>query len=198
MPGRYIAFEGGEGSGKSTQAHRLAQRIGAIRTFEPGATPLGVELRSLLLDVGRPTMGARAETLLMAADRAEHLAQVVEPALAEGRHVVSDRSLYSSMAYQGGARSLGLDAVRSINEWAVADRLPDIVVFLDLDPQAAVERLVRSLDRLEQAGPDFHRAVYDAYCSMAAADPDTWVVIDAAQPVDAIEAAIWAVVEPRL
>ncbi len=198
MTARYIAFEGGEGSGKSTQARRLAQRIDAIRTFEPGATPLGIELRSLLLDVDQPEIDPRAETLLMAADRAQHLATVVRPALADGRHVVADRSLYSSMAYQGGARGLGLDAVRAINQWAVVDRLPDVVVFLDLDPVAANERLARSLDRLEQEGVDFHRAVYEAYRAMAAADPGTWIVIDAAKEPDDIESAIWAEIERRL
>lgn len=198
MSGRYIVFEGGEGSGKSTQARRLAQRIDAIRTFEPGATPLGIELRSLLLDAERPAIDPRAETLLMAADRAQHLATVVVPALAAGRHVVSDRSLYSSMAYQGGARGLGLAAVRDINVWAVADRLPDVVVFLDLDPRVAGERLVRSLDRLEQEGERFHRAVYDSYRSMAEAEPDTWIVIDADQTPDAIESAIWSAIEGRL
>ena len=99
---RYIVFEGGEGSGKSTQAARLATRIDAHLTFEPGATALGSELRAMLLDVGRATVGARAETLLMAADRAQHVVDVVEPVLGAGRHVVSDRCLYSSMAYQGG------------------------------------------------------------------------------------------------
>ncbi len=198
MSGRYIVFEGGEGSGKSTQAHRLAQRIDAIRTFEPGATPLGIELRTLLLDLDRPPIDPRAETLLMAADRAQHLATVVEPALAAGRHVVSDRSLYSSMAYQGGARGLGLDAVRTINTWAMADRLPDIVVFLDLDPRSAQERLTRSLDRLERAGDRFHQAVYDAYHAMAADDPETWIVIDAGAAPDAIELAIWSAIEEKL
>ncbi len=198
MPGRYIVFEGGEGSGKSTQARRLAGRISAIRTFEPGATPLGIELRSLLLDVDQPPISARAETLLMAADRAQHLATVVEPALARGQHVVSDRSLYSSMAYQGGARGLGLEPVRSINLWAMADRRPDIVIFLDLAPADAHGRLARSLDRLEQEGLDFHQAVHDSYHTMAAADPDTWVTIDAAGSPDEIEAQIWDAVEGRL
>ena len=104
---RYIVFEGGEGSGKSTQAARFAARIDARLTFEPGATALGAELRAMLLDVGRATVGARAETLLMAADRAQHMVDVVEPTLESGRHVVSDRSFYSSMAYQGGGRRLG-------------------------------------------------------------------------------------------
>jgi dTMP kinase len=188
---RYIAFEGGEGSGKSTQAVRLASRIGAHLTFEPGATPLGVELRSLLLDIARPAVNARAETLLMAADRAQHLFAVVEPMLASGRHVVSDRSLYSSMAYQGGGRGLGLGAVAAVNAFATDNRLPDTVVFLEVEPEVARRRLASGLDRLEREGLEFHRAVHAAYREMAAADPERWIVVDATGSPDRIEAEVW-------
>lgn len=198
MPGSYLVFEGGEGSGKSTQARRLAARLDAVLTFEPGATALGAELRSLLLDADRPSIDARAETLLMAADRAQHLAEVVEPALRAGRHVVSDRSLYSSMAYQGGARGLGIESVLEINRWAVHDRLPDVVILLDLPPDQASGRLRRSLDRLEREGAEFHQVVHDSYRAMAGADPDRWIVVDASMTPDAIEAAVWGELEGRL
>ncbi len=197
-PARYVVFEGGEGSGKSTQAKRLARRLDACLTFEPGATPLGAQLRSILLDVDRPVVGARAETLLMAADRAQHLADVVEPALAAGRHVVSDRSLYSSMAYQGAARGLGIAEVQRINQWAIADRLPDAVVLLDLEPGRARNRLSRSLDRLEREGAEFHRAVHDGYRLMAAADPERWIVVEAGGRIADIEAEIWSRLAPWL
>lgn len=198
VAGSYLVFEGGEGSGKSTQARRLAARLDAVLTFEPGATALGSELRSLLLDADRPSIDARAETLLMAADRAQHLAEVVNPALQAGRHVVSDRSLYSSMAYQGGARGLGIESVLEINRWAVNGRLPDTVILLDLSPDHAVGRLRRSLDRLEREGAEFHHAVHASYRSMAESDPGRWIVIDASRSLDAIEDAIWAEVEGRL
>lgn len=195
---RYIVFEGGEGSGKSTQARRLARRIGARLTFEPGATRVGAELRSILLDPDRGPIDSRAETLLMAADRAQHLVEVVEPELASGRHVVSDRSLYSSLAYQGGGRGLGVDAVGAINDWAISGRHPDLVVFLDIDPGSAGHRLSRSLDRLEREGAAFHRSVHDTYVALAGADPDRWFVIDATPESDVVEAAVWAIIEPRL
>ena len=124
--GLYIALEGGEGSGKSSQAKALARKLDAVLTREPGGTPLGVELRKLLLSPDLPSVSARAEALMMAADRAEHMAVVVEPALAAGRHVVSDRSVYSSLAYQGGARALGVEAVLAMNEFALNGRLPDV------------------------------------------------------------------------
>lgn len=175
----YIAFEGGEGSGKSTQAAVVAERLGALLTREPGATPLGAELRRLLLGAGDWTVGARAEALMMAADRAQHLAEVVVPALAAGRHVVSDRSAYSSLAYQGGGRELGIEAVRRVNDWAIDRRWPDVVVYLRVDRDVARSRLDRALDRLEREGEAFHGRVAAAFDDLAASDPDRWLIIDA-------------------
>jgi dTMP kinase len=194
----YIAFEGGEGCGKSTQAALLADRLDAVLTREPGGTSLGVDLRRLLLTPGSSVIGPRAETLLMAADRAEHLDTVVAPALAAGRPVVSDRSAYSSLAYQGGGRGLGVDAVRAVNEWAVGSRWPDVVVLLDLAPDRAVARLGRQLDRLEQEARAFHEAVRDTYRQLAAAEADRFVVLDAEAPVAVLAERVWAEVSPRI
>lgn len=187
----YIAFEGGEGSGKSTQARILARRIDARLTFEPGASELGAELRRLVLGVGEAPVGPRAETLIMAADRAQHLADVVGPTLDAGRHVVSDRSAYSSLAYQGGARGLGVEAVRRVNDWAIAGRWPDRVVLLDADPAAAHKRLERSLDRLEQESVDFHATVRATYLDLAAAEPDRFVVLSAEGTIEEIAETVW-------
>jgi dTMP kinase len=194
----YIAFEGGEGSGKSTQAALVADRLDAVLTREPGATPLGAELRTLLLGSGEWTVGPRAEALMMAADRAQHLREVVLPALTEGRHVVSDRSAYSSVAYQGGGRELGFDEGRTINPWAVYGRWPDVVVYLRVDREVAVARLDRPLDRLERESADFHRRVADAFDCLAADEPERWLVVDGDRPRDEVTDDIWAGIEPRL
>jgi dTMP kinase len=193
---RYVAFEGGEGSGKSTQARLLAERVGGIVTFEPGGTVLGQELRRLLLHSEKAPLGPRAETLLMAADRAQHLDQVVLPSLDSGRHVVSDRSAYSSLAYQGGGRGLGIEPVREINDWAVAGRWPDAVVLLEVSADAAAARLDRDLDRLEREAGAFHQAVRRTFGELAAADPDHWHVIKADEPIDDVAAAIWEALCP--
>ena len=195
----YVAFEGGEGSGKSTQAKILASRLDdAVVTREPGATSLGARLRELLLTTENMAIGARAETLLMAADRAQHVADVVRPALADGKVVISDRSVFSSLAYQGGGRELGIDEVRSINDWVLDGCWPDIVVLLDVDRETARARLHRSLDRLEQASENFHLRVSDSFRQMAADDPQRWIVVPADQPVDDVAVEVWAAISGRL
>lgn len=194
----YVAFEGGEGSGKSTQAAIVAERLGAVLTREPGATALGGELRRLLLGTGDWTVGARAEALMMAADRAQHLEEMVVPTLAAGQHVISDRSAYSSLAYQGGGRELGLDQVRAINDWAIAGRWPDLVVYLRVDREVARARLNRSLDRLEQEGEAFHERVGVAFDRLAADEPDRWLVIDGDRDPDVVTADIWRQLGARL
>ena len=132
MTGRFIAFEGGEAAGKSTQAARLADRLGAVLTREPGGTRTGEHIRSLVLDPRTGVLDARAEALLMAADRAHHVASVVRPAIEDDRHVVTDRYLYSSVAYQGHGRGLGAAQIRDLSLWATGDLEPDLVVFLDV------------------------------------------------------------------
>lgn len=194
----YVALEGGEGSGKSTQAKRLARRLDAVLTREPGGTTLGAELRRLLLAPDLPEVSARAEALLMAADRAEHMVRVVEPALGGGRHVVSDRSVYSSLAYQGGARGLGIDAIRSLNRFALDDRLPDLIVLLAVPPDVAAGRLSGIPDKLEAAGRRFHQTVAATYDQLAASEPDRFVVIPGEGSPQQIHQKIWAAVTTRL
>lgn len=195
---RYIAFEGGDGSGKSTQAALLAERLGAVLTREPGGTELGQELRRSLLNPGEAPIGVRAETLLMAADRAQNVSELVEPALAAGRMVISDRSAYSSLAYQGGGRELGVEQVRDINDWALAGLWPDLVVFLDIEPEVSKTRLAGGLDRLEREDFGFHKRARDVYLSLSKADPVGWLGVDAAGTVDEVAARVWKALEPRL
>ncbi len=182
--GRYIVFEGGEGAGKSTQARLLAGRLGAVLTREPGGTALGARLRSLLLDPDAVPVSHRSEALMMAADRAQHLEEVVRPAVGAGRHVVSDRSVYSSLAYQGGGRDLGVDEITRLNEWAMGGFWPDVVVLLDIDPLHATDRLKGSLDRLEREGPRFHQTVAQTFRRLAESDPERWIVLDARGEVE--------------
>lgn len=194
----YIALEGGEGSGKSTQAKRLARRLDAVLTREPGGTTLGAELRRLLLAPDLPAVSARAEALLMAADRAEHMERVVEPALAAGRHVVSDRSVYSSLAYQGGARGLGVETIRDLNHFALAGRLPDLVVLLTVPSDVAATRLSGIPDKLEAAGQRFHEEVAATYRRLADEEPDRFAIVSGAGKPQEIEQGVWSAVIDRL
>ncbi len=196
MNGRYIAFEGGEGSGKSTQARVLARRIDAVLTHEPGKTPLGAQLRQLLLGTDQAPVGARAETLMMAADRAQHIEQVVAPALTDGRHVVSDRTAYSSLAYQGGGRGLGVDAVRTVNDWALDGHWPDVVVLLDCPPGQG-PRGRPGNDRLEQEAADFHEAVRTTYLAVADEEPERFIVLPALGTIDEVADRVWAALTDR-
>ena len=195
----YIAFEGAEGCGKSTQARVLAAAIDAVHTRETGGTAIGARLREILHDVDVTDLDDRAEALITAADRAQHLAQVVRPALAAGRHVVSDRSVYSTLAYQGYGRELPLDDLRRINDWAVAGTWPQLVILLTVSPETTARRMgKRDLDRFERQGDAFHQRVADGFAAMALADPDHWVVIDADRPVDEVSRDIREAVRERL
>jgi dTMP kinase len=196
--GRFVAIEGGEASGKSTQARILAERLGAVLTREPGGTAIGARIRDLVLDPGATALSDRAEALLMAADRAQHVAELVGPALASGRDVVSDRFLGSSLAYQGFGRGLPVEEVRRLSLWATAGLEPDVVVLLDVPESVAAARLVLASDRMEAAGPAFHRAVADGYRSLAAASPERWVVVDGTGEVDEVGTAVHAAVRARL
>lgn len=188
-----IAFEGGEGSGKSTQARLLAERLGAVLTHEPGATETGARIRALLLD---PTAAVDActEALLMAADRAQHLAEVVAPALARGQHVVTDRYLYSSLAYQSYGRGLDLQEVRHLSAFAGAPEA-DLVLLVVVSPEERGRRVKASPDRIEASGVEFHRRVEDGFLALAAADPHRWVVIDGNGPVDEVAELVWSAVQ---
>jgi len=198
-PGRYIVFEGAEACGKSTQAARLAARLDAVLTRETGGTDIGRRIREILHDTAVDNLAPRAEALLTAADRAQHIEQIVAPALSAGRHVVSDRSVYSTLAYQGYGRMLPLDEVREINQWAVHSWWPELVVLIEVDPAVLDERMRdRDLDRFEREGDDFHGRVRAGFAEMAAADPHRWVVIDGNRPLDAVEADIATAVRERL
>jgi dTMP kinase len=191
--GRFIALEGGEASGKSTQVSRLAERLGAVQTREPGGTPFGAQVRAVLLDPSSD-LADRAETLLLAADRAQHVAEVVQPALDAGRHVVTDRYAGSSLAYQGFGRGLPLDEVLWLSSWATDGLWPDLTVLLDVPFEQAADRQSGRLDRLEGAGEDFHRQVIEGFRSLAAGDPERWVTIDGTGTPDEVATTIWSAV----
>lgn len=194
----YIAFEGAEGSGKSTQAKRLATAIDAVLTRETGGTDIGARIRDILHDHDAHNLSARAEALLTAADRAQHLAEVVVPALDSGRTVVSDRSVYSTLAYQGYGRQLDIDEIRHINEWGTGGRWPSVVVFLDTPDEVIAERMSRrDLDRFEAAGDEFHARVLQGFRTMAAADPQRWVTVQAIGSVDHVAEEIRAALVAR-
>jgi len=196
--GKFIVLEGGEGSGKSTQATRLSTALDAVQTREPGGTAVGVQLREVLL--GRDTTGLsdRAEALLMAADRSQHVAEVVEPALAAGRHVVCDRFLGSSVAYQGHGRGLDPAEVRDLSVWATGGLLPDLVVLLTVPAEESVRRTGGARDRIEDAGSEFHQRVADGFAAQAAAEPERWVVVDGTGTKDQVTSAVLAAVADRL
>lgn len=197
--GRYIAFEGAEGCGKSTHAARLATTIDAVLTRETGGTAIGQRIRDILHDTSVTNLSHRAEALLTAADRAQHIEQVVAPALARGRHVVSDRTVYSALAYQGYGRGLPPQEVRRINEWAVNGHWPELVLFLDAPTHVLEQRMQgRQLDRFEQEGDDFHQRVRNGFHEMARAEPDRWVVIDASSDPEAVARAVRSAVQRHL
>lgn len=199
MTARFIAFEGGDAAGKSTQSDRLVERIGAVQTREPGGTPAGVAIRALFLDPATGSLDPRTEALLMAADRAQHAATVIRPALEAGRHVVTDRYLYSSVAYQAHARGLDPDDVRNLSLWATADLEPDAVVLLDVPVDVARARVAGSApDRVESEDAGFHGRVRDGYLAQADADPQRWIVIDATGDPEAVWAGVWSALVERL
>jgi dTMP kinase len=193
----FVAFEGGEASGKSTQARLLAERLDALLTREPGGTPLGEAIRAVLLDHATGELDGRTEALLLAAARAHHVVDVIRPALDAGRAVVTDRFTGSSLAYQGYGRGVALDELRHLNTWATGGLDPDLTILLEVDPEAAAARRGRPPDRLESAGDDFHRRVAEGYRAMAAADPIRWAVIDGTRPVDDVHDEVWHVVQDR-
>jgi dTMP kinase len=186
-PGVLIAFEGGEGSGKTTQARLVAiwlRELGydVVTTHEPGATKIGMRLRALLLDTAHTGMSPRAEALMYAADRAEHVASVIAPALARGAIVITDRYVDSSLAYQGAGRDLPVDEIARLNRWATGGRTPDLTILLDMDPMAGLSRRARSADRLEAEPADFHLRVRAGFQALARAEPARYLVLDADQP----------------
>jgi dTMP kinase len=189
VPGRFIVLEGGEAVGKSTQAALLAGHLGAFLTREPGGTSLGESLRRLLLG-GEVAPVARAEALLLLAARAQHVAEVIGPALAQG-DVVCDRYSGSTLAYQGYGRGLPLDELARMDRWATGGREPDLVVLLDIDVGKALgRRPAVGLDRIESEGDEFLRRVHEGFRRLAAADPEHWRVVDADGSVDEVASRV--------
>jgi dTMP kinase len=203
MPGLFVTFEGGEGSGKSTQITRLAERLrrggrDTLVTREPGGTPIAEGIRALLLDPERAP-GPLAEAFLMEAARAELVANVIRPALAAGRVVLCDRYDDSTLAYQGAGRGLDERLLRELNRAATGGLVPDLTLLFDLDPAAGLER--RGADgatnRLDREPAAFHARVRARYLELARAEPRRFVVLDATQSPDALEAKVWEAVASR-
>jgi dTMP kinase len=201
-PGLFVAFEGGEGAGKSTQAQRLAEWLGdaghrVLLTREPGGTVVGTALRSIVLDPATGALSARTEALLYAADKAEHVDTVVLPALLAGTVVLTDRYVDSTLAYQGAGRALTAAELEPVARWATRDLRPHLTVLLDVDPRTG-ERRFTGRDRLEAEPLDFHDRVRQGFLDLSAADPEHYLVVDAGDDVDAIAQQVRAAVGPLL
>jgi dTMP kinase len=194
--GSFVVFEGGEACGKSTQAARLATRRDAVLTREPGGTPLGERVRDLFLDPASGAVDGRTEALLVAAARAQHVVEVIAPALDAGRDVVSDRFTGSSLAYQGFGRGLDVGALRGLSRFATGDLEPDVCVLLDVPAEVARARLGADRDRMEAAGDEFHERVRAGYAELARSDG--WLVLDGTGPVEEVERSVWEAVSGRL
>ena len=196
-PGTFVALEGGEGAGKSTQLRLLQEWLttrghDVVLTREPGATAAGARIRSVLLDPATGALAPRAEAMLYAADRAQHVAQVVRPALARGAVVLTDRYVDSSLAYQGAGRELAVDEVARLSHWATDGLRPDLVVVLDVDPVVGLARAGDSPDRIEAESLAFHRRVRDGFLQLAEKDPERYLVVPADQPPQQVLAAVQA------
>ncbi|HEU5155818.1 MAG TPA: dTMP kinase [Streptosporangiaceae bacterium] len=189
--GMLIAVEGGEGSGKTTQARLLAiwlrdQGYDVVTTHEPGSTKVGMRLRAILLDKESTGLSARAETLLYAADRAEHVAAVIQPALRRGAIVITDRFVDSSLAYQGFGRTLPTDEIAKVNAWATGGLMPDLTILLDVPATVGLGRFASPADRLESEPPEFHERVRRGFRALAEAEPHRYLVVDGSQPQDVV------------
>jgi len=194
--GLFITFEGGEGCGKSTQSRLLLkkleqQNVPVILTHEPGGTALGNELRRTLKRKRDSSISPHAELFLLAASRAQLVAEVIRPALEEGKVVICDRFTHSTMVYQGYGRGLDFTAIKMVNNMATRYLDPDLIILLDISPKQGLARKQSLKDRFELEGLSFHRRVSDGYLKMAAAEPDRWLVIDASLPKDRVAEIIW-------
>ena len=204
--GLFIAFEGGDGAGKSTQAEKLTAALEAagrtvVRTREPGGTPVGEQLRSLVLEHGNGEIDARTEALIFAASRAAHVAQVIRPAVERGEIVVCDRFIDSSVASQGSGRALGTEEVRQLNIWATEGFSPDLTVLLDVDPeQGRLRRTANDAeeDRMESEPDAFHLRIRRTFLEQARNNPERYLVLDAGRPVDELAGTILARVRELL
>lgn len=190
--GKFVSFEGGEGSGKSSLLSRIRKtlelkKIPVVFSHEPGGTEVGEEIRTVLLK-SRKFFSARCEALLYSAGRAQHLEELIIPSLKEGKNVIVDRFVDASLAYQGVARDLGLKRIRDLNEWATQGIYPDRTYFLDVDPAVGFARAKgrNALDRIEQEGLEFHAKIRSAYQHLAQSAPGRYVVVDAAKTADEV------------
>lgn len=201
MPGLFLSFEGIDGVGKSTQVTKLQEALisqfhqSVVVTREPGGTQLGMQLRTLLLGLGEDAgeeeaISPRTEALLFAADRAQHVAQVIQPALSRGDVVICDRYIDSSLAYQAGGRQLTVDEIYNLSMWATDGLLPARTYVLDMDPKQAFARLNREYDRMEQAGFEFAMRTREAFLQLAEQYPSRIKVLDATQPVEVLSTTI--------
>lgn len=200
--GHFIVFEGGEGAGKTTQMEALVRWLRArgdqvVTTREPGGTTIGERIRDLLLDTAAAEMDPHTEALLYAADRAQHVREVILPALLAGKTVVSDRFIDSSLAYQGHARGLGVDEIYRMSEWATGGVLPDVVFYLDLDPEKGLQRLEQTPDRIEQEQQEFHEKVKQGYVQLAQRFSSRFVIVDASKLASQVHQRIIEVISER-
>jgi len=210
-PGFFVSFEGGDGCGKTTQMRLFVERLRGIgkdvlETAEPGGTPIGRQIRRILLDSANQALSARAEMLLYFACRAQNVDEWIRPALAAGRVVVTDRFTDSTLAYQGEGRGLTAGLVRQLHAIACQEILPDLTIYLDIDYRTGLSRArARNAgqegpdeSRMESEAEEFHDRVRRGYLALAAAEPERIRTIDAGQSVEAVAAAIWAAVEPHV
>lgn len=196
--GLFIVFEGGDATGKSTQARLLADRLDAFFTYEPGATSLGEVMRRIVLDPATEHLDARSEALLYAADKAQHVAEVVRPQLAAGRDVVCDRYVASALAYQGYGRGLDLPDLQTVLRFATGGLRPDLVLLLEVSDSVASARLGGTLDRLEGETTAFHQRVRDGFRALAGEDPQCWAIVDGEGSIDEVCHRVEWIVRERI
>ncbi|MFC5470382.1 dTMP kinase [Cohnella suwonensis] len=206
--GIFITIEGGEGAGKTTLISRLDKKIyhetgrRTLRTREPGGVPIAESIRKIILDRKNTKMDARTEALLYAAARRQHLVEVVQPAIEQGKVVICDRFVDSSLAYQGYARGLGIEKVWDINRFATEDCMPDITLYLDIDPEVGLARIEaneqREVNRLDLESINFHKMVRDGYREVAKRFPERIKVLDANVDPDTLEDVAWAIMKKKL
>jgi len=208
--GLFITFEGMDGSGKTTQMHRLAERLRSagrtvVETTEPGGPPIAMKIRRILLDSANQELSPTTELLLYFASRAQNVDEWILPALERGEIVVSDRFTDSSLVYQGCGRGLGADAVMALDRIACRGVKPDLTILVDVDAESSLARArARNLSqphcetRMDDQSLEFHRKVYDAYHALAAAEPERIRLVNGRTDIDSIERAVWDVVEPHV
>lgn len=203
----FITFEGGEGSGKSSALRLLDEKLRAegfqtVLTREPGGTPIAEQIRNVILDRANTAMDARTEALLYAASRRQHLVEKVWPAIKEGKLVLCDRYLDSSLAYQGGARGLGIDEVLNVNLFATEGTYPDLTLLFDIEPELGLERIAknaqREVNRLDLEKIEFHRGVRATFLSLAKRYPERFVVLDASKSLEEVVEDAYKAIKDRL